>query len=62
MMLKVTSIPRTRLISYAFMGILLGTIIMGGAWNILIPPTPEPPMIPQSYPTSLKRFTSYEQL
>ncbi len=61
-MLKVTSIPRTRLISYAFMGILLGTIIMGGAWNILIPPTPEPPMIPQSYPTDLKRFTSYEQL
>jgi uncharacterized secreted protein with C-terminal beta-propeller domain len=62
MMLKVTSIPRTRLISYAFMGILLGTIIMGGAWNILIPPTPEPQMIQQSYLSSLKRFTSYEQL
>jgi uncharacterized secreted protein with C-terminal beta-propeller domain len=62
MMLKVTSIPRTRLITYAFMGILIGTIIMGGALNLLSPPTPEISFIPQSYPTSLQRFTSYEHL
>ena len=53
-------IGRGRLLSYAFMGVLIGALIMGGVGNLITPPTPDP--LITDFPSSLQRFVSYKQL
>jgi len=53
-------ISRGRLLSYAFMGVLIGALIMGGIGNLITPPVPDPPFT--EFPSSLQRFVSYNQL
>ncbi|MBL7167134.1 beta-propeller domain-containing protein [Candidatus Bathyarchaeota archaeon] len=53
-------IGRGRLLSYAFMGVLIGVLIMGGVGNLITPPAPDP--LITEFPSSLQRFVSYNQL
>ena len=53
-------IGRGRLLSYAFMGVLIGALIMGGVGNLINPPAPDP--LITDFPSSLQRFVSYKQL
>ncbi|NQT08723.1 beta-propeller domain-containing protein, partial [Candidatus Bathyarchaeota archaeon] len=53
-------IGRGRLLSYAFMGVLIGALIMGGVGNLITPPVPDP--LITDFPSSLQRFVSYRQL
>jgi len=53
-------IGRGRLLSYAFMGVLIGALVMGGVGNLITPPGPDP--LITDFPSSLQRFVSYRQL
>lgn len=53
-------IGRGRLLSYAFMGVIIGALIMGGVGNLINPPAPDP--LFTDFPSSLQRFVSYRQL
>ncbi len=53
-------IGRGRLLSYAFMGVLIGALVVGGVGNLITPPVPDP--LITDFPSSLQRFVSYNQL
>lgn len=53
-------IGRGRLLSYAFMGVIIGALVMGGVGNLINPPAPDP--LFTDFPSSLQRFVSYKQL
>ena len=50
-------IGRGRLLSYAFMGVLIGALVVGGVGNLVTPPAPDP--LITEFPSSLQRLVSY---
>jgi len=55
-------INTSKLISYATMGFLIGSVIMWGTWTLLQLQTPPDNPVIQVFPSTLQRFTSYEHL
>ena len=51
---------RAKLLTITIMGVLIGTLIIGGVWSLIQVPTPQPPII--DFPGALQRFTSYDHL
>ena len=56
----VSGVPLRRLTVYVVAGFLVGTVLMGAVWNVYLP-YPESGGF-QAFPSSLERFTSYEQM